>query len=140
MAKYADYWQRYQQQFQRQANRLAKELSAAYEKNPKAGDLTDVYGKLTQSGDAEFRDPWGHGLIFERARWAGLKKYFVMRSAGADGQLNTSDDLQALLLFQRKWIAGPPRNGSMRVPNGELISISPSTGLRSGMAPNSRLT
>ncbi len=108
MARYADYLQRYQQQFQKQANQLAKELSAAYEKNPKAGDPTDVYGKLAQSGDPEFRDPWGHGLIFERARWAGPEKYFVMRSAGADGQLNTGDDLQALLLFQRKWIAGPP--------------------------------
>ncbi len=108
MTKYNDYWQRYQQQFQMQANLLAKELSAAYESDPKAGDPTDVYGKLAQSGDAEFRDPWGHSLTFERARWAGSKKYYVMRSAGPDGQLNTYDDLQALLLFQRKWIAGPP--------------------------------
>src|ERR1700721_259578 len=108
MTKYNDYWQRYQQQFQMQANLLAKELSAAYESDPKAGDPTDVYGKLAQSGDAEFRDPWGHSLTFERARWAGSKKYYVMRSAGPDGQLNTYDDLQALLLFQRKGIAGPP--------------------------------
>src|SRR5882762_330498 len=108
MTKYADYWRRYQQQFQKQANRLAKELSAAYAKNPKAGDPTDVYGKLAQSGDAEFRDPWGNGLTFERARWDASKKYYLMRSAGPDGQLNTADDLQAVLLFQRKWIAGPP--------------------------------
>ena len=115
MTKYNDYWQRYQQQFQMQANRLAKELSAAYEKNPKAGDPTDVYGRLAQSGAAEFRDPWGHDLIFERARWDASKKYYLMRSAGPDGQLNTFDDLQAILLFQRKWIAGPPSPGSTRI-------------------------
>ena len=115
MTKYADYWRRYQQQFQMQANRLAKELSAAYEKNPKAGDPTDVYGKLAQSGDAEFRDPWGHGLTFERARWDASKNYYLMRSAGPDGQWNTTDDLQAFLLFQRKWIAGPPDPASTRI-------------------------
>ena len=115
MTKYADYWRRYQQQFQKQANRLAKELSAAYAKNPKAGDPTDVYGKLAQSGDAEFRDPWGNGLTFERARWDASKKYYLMRSAGPDGQLNTADDLQAVLLFQRKWIAGPPGPESTRI-------------------------
>ena len=115
MTKYADYWRRYQQQFQKQANRLAKELSAAYAKNPKAGDPTDVYAKLAQSGDAEFRDPWGNGLTFERARWDASKKYYLMRSAGPDGQLNTADDLQAVLLFQRKWIAGPPGPESTRI-------------------------
>jgi uncharacterized protein YfaS (alpha-2-macroglobulin family) len=115
MTKYAGYWQRYQQQFQMQANRLAKDLSAAYEKNPKAGDPTDVYAKLAQSGDAEFRDPWGHGLTFERARWDASKNYYLMRSAGPDGQWNTTDDLQAVLLFHRKWIAGPPDPGSTRI-------------------------
>jgi hypothetical protein len=45
MTKYADYWRRYQQPFQKQANRLAKELSTAYAKNPKAGDPKDVYGR-----------------------------------------------------------------------------------------------
>ena len=46
MTKYADYWRRYQQQFQKQADRLAKELSAAYAKNPKAGDPT---GRLREA-------------------------------------------------------------------------------------------
>ncbi len=115
MTKYADYWQRYQQQFQRQANRLAKELSLAYEKNPKAGDPSEVYARLAQSGDAEFSDPWGNPLTFERARWDASKKYYLIRSVGPDGQLNTQDDLQAVLLFQRKWIAGPPGPESTRI-------------------------
>ena len=108
MTKYADYWRRYQQQFQKQANRLARELSQAYEKNPKAGDPAEVYAKLAQSSSAEFHDPWGRSLTFERARWDSSKRYYLMRSAGPDHQLNTTDDLQAVLLFQRKWIAGPP--------------------------------
>ena len=108
MTKYGAYWLRYQQQFQKQANQLAKELSAAYAKNPKAGDPSEVYAKLAQSGGAEFRDPWGSSLTFEPAHWDPSKKYYVMRSAGPDRQQNTADDLQAILLFQRKWIAGPP--------------------------------
>ncbi len=108
MTKYGAYWIRYQQQFQKQANQLAKELSAAYAKNPKAGDPSEVYAKLAQSGGAQFLDPWGRSLTFEPARWDASKKYYVMRSAGPDRQPNTADDLQAVLLFQRKWIAGPP--------------------------------
>ena len=61
-------------------------------------------------------------LTFERARWAGSKKYYVMRSAGPDGQLNTDDDLQALLLFQRKWIAGPPSPESTRLTSTSNMS------------------
>src|SRR5271165_1830171 len=60
MAKYGEYARRYQARFQRQANQLAKVLSQAYARNPKAGDPPAVYGKLAQSGAAEFRDPWGH--------------------------------------------------------------------------------
>jgi uncharacterized protein YfaS (alpha-2-macroglobulin family) len=115
MTKFADYWGRYQQQFQKQANQLAKELSAAYAKNPKAGDPTVVYTKLAQSGDADFRDPWGNSLTFERASWDASKKYYLMRSPGPDRQPNTPDDLQAVLLFQRKWIANPPSPGSSAI-------------------------
>lgn len=115
MTKYGEYRARYQQQFQKQANRLAKELSQAYEENPKAGDPADVYANLAQSGDADFRDPWGNGLTFEPARWDASKKYYLVRSAGPDGQLNTADDLQAVLLLQRKWIAGPPGPASTRI-------------------------
>jgi len=130
MTKYADYWQRYQQQFQKQANRLAKELSLAYEKNPKAGDPSDVYARLAQSGDAEFSDPWGNPLTFEPARWDASKKHYLIRSVGADGQLNTQDDLQALLLFQRKWIAGPPGPESTRIN----VNIEHDRGARNGRA------
>ena len=115
MTKYSDYWHRYQQQFQKQANQLAKELSSAYAKNPKAGDPSEVYAKLAKSGGAEFRDPWGSGLTFEPARWDPSKNYYVMRSAGPDRQPDTADDLQAVLLFQRKWFANPPDQGATKI-------------------------
>jgi uncharacterized protein YfaS (alpha-2-macroglobulin family) len=108
MTKYGEYWQRYQARFQSQANSLARKLSAAYGENPKAGDPAQVYARLARSGDAEFLDPWGNHLTFEPARWDASKKYYVVHSAGPDHQLNTGDDLQAFLLFQRAWIAGQP--------------------------------
>src|SRR6202795_472292 len=106
--KYGDYAGRYQTRLVADVRRLSESLSRAYEKNPKAGDPAEVYAKLAQSSSAEFHDPWGRSLTFERARWDSSKRYYLMRSAGPDHQLNTTDDLQAVLLFQRKWIAGPP--------------------------------
>jgi uncharacterized protein YfaS (alpha-2-macroglobulin family) len=108
MAKYAEYWQRYQARFQKQANELAKKLSQAYTENPKAGDPTRVYAKIAQAGGAEFRDPWGKSLTFEPATWDAKKNYYVLRSAGPDRQLNTGDDMQTFLLFHRKWVVGHP--------------------------------
>jgi hypothetical protein len=88
MAKYGEYARRYQTRFQKQANQLAKDLSQACAENPKLGDPTRIYAKL--------------------AHWDSTKTYYVLRSAGPDRQLNTGDDLQAFLLFQRKWVVGSP--------------------------------
>jgi uncharacterized protein YfaS (alpha-2-macroglobulin family) len=108
MAKYGEYTRRYQARFQKQANQLAQALSEAYADNPKLGDATRIYAKLAQAGGAEFRDAWGTKLTFEPMRWDSTKSYYLLRSAGPDRQLNTSDDLQALLLFQRKWVVTHP--------------------------------
>jgi Carboxypeptidase regulatory-like domain len=53
-----------------------------------------------------FRDSWGNQLKLEPTRWFASNNYYVLRSAGPDGKLNTSDDLQAFLFFERKRIAG----------------------------------
>ena len=113
--KYAAYWRRYQLQFQKQVNQLAGELNAAYQKNPAVGDLAEIYAKLARSGAAEFRDPWGNGLTLEPAGWDSSKKYYLMRSPGPDRTANTVDDLQAVLLLQRKWIAGPSGPESAKI-------------------------
>ncbi|MBZ5549087.1 MAG: carboxypeptidase regulatory-like domain-containing protein [Acidobacteriia bacterium] len=115
MAKYGVYAQRYQARFQKQANDLAKKLSQAYAENPKAVDPPRIYAKLAQSGGAEFRDAWGTSLTLEHVSWDAKKTYYLLRSAGPDRQLNTSDDMQTYLLFQRKWVAGPPGPGSTKI-------------------------
>jgi uncharacterized protein YfaS (alpha-2-macroglobulin family) len=115
MTKYAEYWQRYQVQFQKQANELAKELSKAYEKDPKAGDPVAVYAKMARSGRSVSRDPWGNSLMLERAKWDASGNYYLMRSPGPDQQLNTVDDLQAVLLFQRRWLANVSGPGPTKI-------------------------
>ena len=103
MARYGEYARRYSLHFQKQANDLAKTLSQAYEENPKAGDPVRLYAKLAEAGGMEFRDAWGTSLTFEPERWDASHKYYLVRSAGPDRRFGTADDLQALLLFQRKW-------------------------------------
>ncbi|HSZ00403.1 MAG TPA: MG2 domain-containing protein [Terriglobales bacterium] len=107
MTKYADYWSRYQARLLAQGNEIAAELSRAYAKNAKAGPPAKVYAKLSESGDAAFRDPWGHAITLEPARWDHSNKYYLLRSAGPDGQLYTSDDLMVSVLFQFDWIVRP---------------------------------
>ena len=116
MTKYAEYRQRYQVQFKKQANQVAQELSKAYEKDPKAGDPRVVYANMARSGAAVFRDSWGNRLTLEPAGWRDPSgKYFLMRSPGPDHQLNTADDLQAVLLFRRKWLANLPGPESTKI-------------------------
>jgi len=115
MAKYGAYAQRYQARFQKQANDLARKLSQAYAENPKAGDPARIYAKLAQAGGAEFRDAWGTSLTFEHVSWDSRKTYYLLRSAGPDRQLNTGDDMQTYLLFQRKWAAGSPGPGATKI-------------------------
>jgi A-macroglobulin TED domain/Alpha-2-macroglobulin family/Carboxypeptidase regulatory-like domain/A-macroglobulin receptor binding domain/MG2 domain/Alpha-2-macroglobulin bait region domain len=103
MTKYGEYHRRYQARFQEQANDLAKKISNAYVQNPKAGSPTQIYQQLARAGGAEFLDPWGQALRFEPA--SSNKNYYRVISAGPDQRPNTGDELQAILLFQRKRIA-----------------------------------
>ncbi len=108
MRKYGEYRQRYQARFQTQANDLAKAITDAYAQNPKAGTPAQVYQRLTQSGGAEFLDPWGNPLRFEPAAW-DPKNYYIVISPGPDHRHNTGDEFQAILLFQRKRIVSTAR-------------------------------
>jgi uncharacterized protein YfaS (alpha-2-macroglobulin family) len=107
MAKYGEYRGRYEARFQAQANQLAKRLSQVYGENPKESAPAQLYARLAKGGGAEVRDSWGASLTFEPAPWDSSKSYYVVRSAGPDRQPNTGDDLQAMLLFQRKWVVAP---------------------------------
>ena len=129
MTKYTDYWNRYQAHLLTQANEIAGKLSRAYTKNAKAASPAKVYAELAESGDAAFRDSWGHAITLERARWDRSNKYYLLRSAGPDGQMYTSDDLMASVLFQSDWIARPAGGAS-----GMGIHIEPDRGAFNGRA------
>ena len=112
MTKYANYRNRYQARLLAQANEIAGKLSQAYSKDAKAGSPAIVYAKLAESGDPAFRDPWGHTITLEPMRWNRSHAYYSLRSAGPDGQLNTSEDLRVSVLSQVGWIAQPAAGAS----------------------------
>ncbi|MFL6439257.1 MAG: MG2 domain-containing protein [Terriglobales bacterium] len=108
MAKYEDYTSRYYARFQKQAKELATRLTDAYRQAPQPDDPAAAYAKIAQAGGISLRDAWGTGLSFVKAQWGSSKIYYVLRSAGPDRELNTADDMQAYLLFRRKWSVGQP--------------------------------
>ena len=93
MTKYAEYAARYQMQFLGQVNRLADRLSRAYRQNPEGGDLTKVFEKMKSTAGPDSRDAWGTQLRVEEAGWNRNKTHYLVRSAGADQQFNTGDDM-----------------------------------------------
>jgi uncharacterized protein YfaS (alpha-2-macroglobulin family) len=108
MAKYEDYTSRYYARFQKQAKELATRLTEAYRQAPQPNDPAAAYAKIVQAGGTPLRDAWGTSLAFMKAQWDSSKIYYVLRSAGPDRELKTSDDMQTYLLFRRKWSVGQP--------------------------------
>jgi uncharacterized protein YfaS (alpha-2-macroglobulin family) len=112
MTKYPQYAGRYQARFVAQITRLAGQLSDAYKQNSQGGDLTKVFEKLKSSDGHDVRDAWGSGLRIEPVGWYQNKTHYVVRSAGADRQFNTGDDMVAYLQVGNKSIIGGTRRGS----------------------------
>jgi hypothetical protein len=110
MTRYNEYAGRYRAHFQKQVNRLAGVLSKAYADDPKMGNPAQVHARIVQACGADCRDSWGNDLTFEPARWDSTKTYYVVRSAGPDGKLNTSDDLETYLLFNGRNAVGRPNS------------------------------
>jgi uncharacterized protein YfaS (alpha-2-macroglobulin family) len=108
MTKYNEYAGRYRAHFQKQVTQLAEVLSKAYADDPKMGDPAQIHAKIVQACGAECRDSWGNNLSFEPARWDSTRTYYVVRSAGPDGQVNTGDDLETCLLFNGRNAVGRP--------------------------------
>ena len=128
-AKYWEYAQRYSTRFQKQANEIAKKLSRAFAETPRGSEPAGVYGKIARG--TEFRDSWGTKLVFEHASWDSSKAYYLLRSAGPDRELNTVDDLQAVLRFQRKWSVGGPH---LQLPTAIKIELEHDRGPFNGLA------
>jgi hypothetical protein len=100
MTKYQEYAARYRAHFQQQVNHLAEALSQAYADDPKMGSPEQIHAKILQACGTECRDSWGHDLTFEPAHWDSTRTYYVVRSAGPDGQIKTGDDLEQYLIFR----------------------------------------
>ena len=111
MTKYPEYAARYQARFVTQITRLAEQLSHAYRQNPE-GDLAKVFEKLKSAGGRDVRDAWGTELRVEPTGWYGNKTHYILRSAGADQQFSTADDMIAYLEVSAKSIIGGSRPGT----------------------------
>ncbi|MGA2856242.1 MAG: MG2 domain-containing protein [Candidatus Sulfotelmatobacter sp.] len=112
MTKYAEYAARYQSRFQTQVHQLAEDLNRAYQQNPEGGDLARVFVRVAKAGGSDLRDPWGTELRLEPAGWA-RKKMYVVRSAGADQQFNTADDMAAYLEVRTGTVASRSESGTI---------------------------
>jgi hypothetical protein len=108
MTKYQEYAGRYRDHFQKQVNRLAEALSKSYEADPKMGNAEQVHAKILQACGTDCRDSWGNNLTFEPMQLGAITTYYMVRSAGPDGQFNTADDLQTYLLFKGRNAIGRP--------------------------------
>jgi len=113
--KYYEYWNRYLAQFRVDSKKIAEELRHACAEDPDQEDVKKVFEKLTNSGKAEFRDPWGEPLQLEPIAWDASKTQYVIRSAGLDKQFRTGDDLTAYLYFQRRKVIAPAIEGQSRM-------------------------
>jgi hypothetical protein len=102
LAKQAEYQRRYQARFQMLAEDLAAQLTRTYAKNPGAGDLV----KLLDAKRA--RDAWGTAVRVERPS-GNQDRVCLLRSAGADKQLGTGDDLFASLEVHTRKTAAPAK-------------------------------
>jgi len=110
MDKYGEYAGRYKAHFQKQVNQLAHDLSKAYEDDPEVSDPIRIQARIAQVCGNQCSDSWGNKLSFEPAPWDSTKTYYMVRSAGPDGRLNTSDDLQEYLLFNGRNVVGRPNS------------------------------
>lgn len=110
--KFAEYSRRYQERLAVKAIALAEKLTQAFEHASKGADPVRMFAALAKSGGRDFLDPWGNGLVLEPTNWGNNNGYYLLRSAGPDGQLKTGDDLVTWLYFQQKWTAEASRNRS----------------------------
>lgn len=113
MTRYPEYAGRYQARFVAQVRRLAADLSRSYVKNPEGGDLTRVFSELKSAGDSDLRDAWDNEVRIESVGWyrPNKRRFYMVRSAGADRQFNTGDDLVTYIELRSGNIVDRPNPG-----------------------------
>ena len=94
MAKQAEYASRYQDRFLAQVRRLAEGMSRGYGQGSDGRDLTKIFARMEKAGGPDLHDAWGTELRMEPVPWYRRSQtYYLIRSAGADRQFDTGDDL-----------------------------------------------
>jgi uncharacterized protein YfaS (alpha-2-macroglobulin family) len=91
--KYSEYAARYERQFGARIAQLAGVLSSGSETPSEACDSSRMLTRFEQTPAANLLDAWGNRLRIENAGWNRGMRFLAVRSAGPDGQFNTSDDL-----------------------------------------------
>jgi uncharacterized protein YfaS (alpha-2-macroglobulin family) len=91
--KQPEYATRYQDRYLAQVRRLAVSLSRAYGQGSEGRDLSKVFARMQKAGGPDLRDAWGTELRLDPVMWYGNDKYYIVRSAGADQQFDTTDDM-----------------------------------------------
>jgi hypothetical protein len=99
LAKQAEYQQRYQARFQMLAEDLAKQLNASLAKQPATNLMKPLQARSV-------RDPWGTVVNISETRW-GANRTYLLRSAGADKQVGTGDDLYTYLEAETRKTSAP---------------------------------
>jgi uncharacterized protein YfaS (alpha-2-macroglobulin family) len=131
--RYYEYLNRYQVRFQEHAKKLAAQLGDALAKDPNETNLEKVFKRLADSGNPEFRDPWGTKLQVEHLSWGNSKTQYMIRSAGIDKQFDTGDDLRVFLYFRQSKVVAAAAQGNTRLevhlehgrgPNDDRAEIS----------------
>jgi uncharacterized protein YfaS (alpha-2-macroglobulin family) len=112
MTKYPEYASRYQARFRDQVNRLATSLSQAYVKDSEGDDLTKVFDDVKNFGGIDLHDAWGTELRIEPVKWYRDKTHYIVRSAGADGQFDTGDDMMVYVEVRTGKIMNRPEAGT----------------------------
>jgi hypothetical protein len=151
MTKYAEYTSRYHARFLEQVRRLAEDLSRSYVQESEKGDLIKVFANVKKAGEPDLFDAWGNELRVEHVRWYRDQSHYLVRSAGADRQFDTRDDMVAYLEVSTKSIIGsansPSFSGSISIDiehdrgpfNGLAEITGTATDVSGAVVPNASL-
>jgi hypothetical protein len=94
--KYFEYQQRYRAAFLDQVRELAAKLSEGLRKGSGKPDIPSTFNHLTLTNGSRPLDSWDDPFHIEPAGWnRGTMHFYLVRSAGPDGEFNTGDDLIA---------------------------------------------
>jgi hypothetical protein len=110
MAKYAEYFERYQQRYRAQMRQLAEIFSRDC-----GADLQVCAGSPEPALRRALRDAWATTLRVESVPYYPPKTYYLVRSAGPDKQFGTADDLTGYLEVRGRKPVGSSSPGASRI-------------------------